>query len=107
MGGPKEASQRTVSPMWWSRTGKRVSQPKEALTLGQEEKGSVNLTTGSLTSVAGTAGEQEDVKTSWLNWSSTEANEARRWPGTIPAPVFQGHDHVTCNRDSFSSSLPI
>ena len=75
--------------------------------IGKEEKGSVNPTTGSLTSVAGTAGEQEDVKTSWLNYSSTEANKARRWPGTIPAPVFQGHDHVTCNRDSFSSSLPI
>lgn len=107
MGGPEEASQRTVSPMWCSRMGERVSQPKEALSLGQEEKGSVNLTTGSLTSVAGTAGEQEDVKTSWLNCSSTETNEAGRWLGTIPAPVFQGHDHVTCNRDSFSSSLTI
>lgn len=76
--------------------GKRVSQPKEALSLGQEEKGSVNLTTGSLTSVTGTAGEQEDVKTSWLNCSSAEANEARKWAGTSPAPVFQGHSHVTC-----------
>lgn len=86
----------------------REGQPtQEALSLGQEEKGSVNLTTGSLTSVAGAAGEQEDVKTSWLNCSSTKLLEAGRWLRTIPAPVFQGHDHVTCNRDSFSSSLTI
>lgn len=68
MDGPEDSFTEAYALSVVQGGGQRVSRPKEAQSLDREYKGCVNLTAGSVTSVADAAGKQEDVKTSWASF---------------------------------------